>query len=111
MTFVQTLNENVLLTICFMVSILIVGLRLGYTRGGWNKNLVYLWTLFIYSIYTLISPIFFYLSGFKIIIGTDISQYYGLGFAFNTLALFCFVLGYWIKRGSKPDFWNKEPKY
>jgi hypothetical protein len=111
MTFVQTLNDYIVLTICLMLITLIIGFRLGYVRGGWNRNLVYLWTLFIYSLYLFLSPVYFYLSERVQIIGTDISDYYGLGFAFNTLALICFIFGYWISGKPNDTNWDKPPLY
>jgi hypothetical protein len=111
MTFVQTLNQYIVLTMCIMVVVLVIGLSLGYKRGGWNRNLVYLWTLLIYTIYVLISPAYFFFTDRYTIIGTDISQYYGVGFAFNTLALICFILGYWIKGRTSSINWEKKPMY
>ena len=111
MTFVQMLNEYIVLTMCIMVTVLFIGIRLGYQRGGWNRNLVYIWTLLIYVIYVLVSPAYFYYTERKIIIGTDISAYYGTGFAYNTLALICFVFGYWIKGRPSMDTWLKAPLY
>jgi hypothetical protein len=111
MTFVQTLNEYIVLSMCLMVSVLIIGIWLGYQRGGWNRNLVYIWTLVIYVIYVFVSPAYFYFTERKTIIGTDISGYYGAGFAFNTLALTCFILGYWIKGKPSMDTWLKAPRY
>jgi hypothetical protein len=111
MTFVQTLNEYIVLTMCLMVLVLIIGIRLGYTRGGWNRNLAYIWTLLIYVIYAFVSPAYFYFDKRETIIGTDITDYYGLGFAFNTLALICFIFGYWVKGRPSMDNWNKKPKY
>ncbi|RYY15235.1 MAG: hypothetical protein EOO04_28935 [Chitinophagaceae bacterium] len=111
MTFVDTLNEYIVLTICLLVTVFFIGIRLGFKYGGWNRNLVYLWTLIIYSMYTLITPTYFYLTGRNTVIGTDISEYYGLGFAFNTLAISSFVLGYWITGNTKNQNWTKPPLY
>jgi len=111
MTFVETLNEYVLLFAGVLGIVLFIGISLGYRRGGWNRHLVYLWVLIVYSIYLLITPLFFYLSGRAIIIGTDISKYYGLGFAFNLIAVACFILGYWIRGDNKSKLWFAQPTY
>ncbi len=105
-TFAQPLNEYILLIVLTLAVLFFTGIRLGVTRGGWNRNLVYLWSLSIYSIYLLFTPLYFYLNGRSEIIGTDITGYYGVGFFFNTLAIFSFILGYWL-RGTG----NKMPKW
>ncbi|MHA4843860.1 O-antigen polysaccharide polymerase Wzy [Flavitalea antarctica] len=111
MTFVQILNEYTVLTATLMVVVFFIGLRLGYVRGGWNRHLPYLWTLIIYSIYVLITPLFFYFDQNYVIIGTDIRDYYGIGFAFNIVGVLCFILGYWIANMNKTDLWLAPPVY
>jgi hypothetical protein len=111
MPFAAELNKYVI-PIWYMMGItLFIGLHLGYRKGGWNRNLVYLWTLIVYTIYLFITPIYYYLTELNIIIGTDITEYYGLGFFFNTIALICFILGYWVKGREAADNWNKEEKF
>lgn len=111
MTFVDTLNEYVLLLVGLIGFFLIIGLSLGYKRGGWNRHLAYIWVLLIYAIYLLITPLFFYLSGRVFVVGTDISRYYGLGFAFNLVAIVCFILGYWIRGRNKNKNWLDPTHY
>ncbi|OQP50833.1 hypothetical protein A4H97_03130 [Niastella yeongjuensis] len=118
MTFSGLLNDYVF-QLAFTLAILIfVGIRMGYVRGGWGRHLPYIWTLIIYFVYVLASPLYFYNDGTKIIIGTDISGYYGLGFFFNNLAVLCFVIGYWIKGSNSDKVWLqpeereiKKPQY
>ena len=118
MTFIALLNEYVFQLTFTLAILLFVGIRMGYVRGGWGRHLPYIWTLIIYVIYALISPLYFYSNDKTIIIGTDISNYFGLGFFFNNLAVLCFILGYWIKGGNTDKIWVqpavheiKKPEY
>lgn len=109
MTFTEWVNNNVFILALLLSVLFFIGIRLGYARGGWNRHLVYLWTLFIYCQYILFSPLFFYFNDRRTIIGTDISKYYGTGFFFNCLSILFFLLGYWMinRRGKK---WMAPPK-
>lgn len=109
MTFIALLNEKVGLLACTLVILLFFGIWLGYKRGGWGRHLPYIWSLIIYSVYVLISPFYFYTQNKTSIIGTDISNYYGIGFFFNNLAVLFFIIGYWIRERYKGDMWNAPP--
>lgn len=107
MTFTGLLNEYVY-QLAFTLGILIfIGIRMGYARSGWGRHLPYIWTLIVYSIYVLISPLYFYSNNKTIIIGTDISNYFGLGFFFNNLAVLSFIIGYWIRGNNSNKIWFK----
>jgi len=86
-----------------------IGFRMGYKNGGWNRNLIYLWTLIIHIQYTLFTPLFFYNEGKATLNGTDITQYYGLGTFYNLLAMVFFVIGYWIIGLKLKGKWNNQP--
>lgn len=73
---------------------LALGLIWGFRNGGWNRNLPFMFTLIVFTQYFLISPIYFFITGKKRIIGTDISAYYGAGAFYAFLGVFFFVLGY-----------------
>ena len=108
MTFTEWTNNNVFLLILTLSILFSIAIWMGYARGGWNRNLPYLWTLLVYCQYILFSPLFFYLNDRRSIIGTDISRYYGLGFFFNCLSILSFIIGYWlINRPAKN--WFKPP--
>jgi len=111
MTFVQTLNQYTLVIAALLIVTLLIGLRLGYARGGWNRHLVYIWTLLIYSIYVLITPLFFYFNKVYKIIGTDIENYFGLGFALDLIGIFCFITGYWIAGNTDKSKWEEKSIY
>lgn len=106
MSFVLMMNEYVVVSACLIVAALILGFSLAFRTGNGKKHLPYLLTLAIYSIYLLISPYYFYVNGFRTIIGTDISNYYGIGFYINFLTIICFVFGYWVK-DRKQEKWNE----
>lgn len=106
MTFTAMLNENVMFLAMFIAILFIIGIRAGFRNGGWGRHLPYIWSLSIYSIYILITPLYFYLNDKTSIIGTDISGYYGLGFFFNCVAILFFIIGYWIKGHSSNAIWN-----
>ncbi|WP_207511728.1 O-antigen polymerase [Longitalea luteola] len=106
MTFVELLNKNVVQLAAILAVIFFVGIRIGFARGGWGRHLPYIWTLIVYIIYVLISPFFFYSNNKTVIIGTDISNYYGLGFFFNSVAVLSFIIGYWIKGSNTNKKWN-----
>lgn len=110
MTFSGLLN-NYVYQLAFSLAIMIfMGIRIGYVRGGWGRHLPFIWTLIVYFVYVLISPFYFYSKGKTIIIGTDISNYFGLGFFFNNLAVLSFIIGYWIKGDNSNKIWIKPPK-
>jgi hypothetical protein len=118
MSIVTLLNDNVFLLILILAIVFFVGLRMGIVRGGFNRHLPYMFTLLVYSIYVLISPVYYYTVNKTIIIGTDISNYYGLGFFFNTIAIISFIVGYWVVGNNSNKIWNapsvreiKNPHY
>jgi oligosaccharide repeat unit polymerase len=118
MTFTALLNDNVMLLGGALAFIFLIGIRLGIVRGGLGRHLPYLWTLIIYMIYVLVSPFYFYTNDRSNIIGTDISEYYGVGFFYNTIAILCFIIGYWIKGPNTNKIWEapsfreiKRPQY
>lgn len=96
MTFLQQLNDYFFLLAFFLAIVLLIGFSTGVRNGGFIRHLPYLFSLFVIAVYGLITPFFFYNTGFFTIIGTDISNYYGAGIAFNLLATVCFVVGYWV---------------
>jgi hypothetical protein len=106
MTFVQQLNDNVVLLACTLFLLLFIGIRAAIVQGGWNRHLPYVWTLVIYSVYVFISPVYFYTHDVRVIIGTDVSRYFGLGFLFNNFAVLFFILGYWIKGRNSDKIWT-----
>jgi hypothetical protein len=111
MTFLQTLNEYIILTALLLGIVFIIGIRLAFIRGGFNRHLVYLWTLFTYMIYVLITPLVMYANNRFVIIGTYIENYYGLGFTFNFFAVVCFIFGYWVMWNKKNSKWDEPEKY
>jgi len=106
MTFTNLLNEYVPQLAALLAVLFFIGIRMGYVRGGWGRHLPYIWTLMVYIIYVLISPLYFFFNHKYNIIGTDISGYYGLGFFFNNVSVLCFIIGYWIKGNSNDKNWN-----
>lgn len=118
MTFTSLLNEYVPQLAAILAVLFFIGIRMGYVRGGWGRHLPYLWTLIVYVIYVLITPLYLYINKINIIIGTDISNYYGLGFFFNNVSVLCFIIGYWVKGNSDLKTWStptsreiKNPHY
>jgi hypothetical protein len=109
MGFVALLNDNVMLLALMLAILIFVGIRMGLVRGGWGRHLPYIWTLIIYTIYIFITPLYYYSNDKTVIIGTDISKYYGLGFFFNNIAILCFIIGYWIKGNNSNKIWNAPP--
>lgn len=103
-------NEYVIVLATLFSLLLFVGLRLGTRNGGWNRHLPYMFTLCIYILYLLITPLFFYFDGRRTLNGTDISMYYGKSFLYNLIGVFCFVVGYWIKGLRLNGKWNYTPK-
>jgi len=101
MLFSEWTNDHVLLLFLLLAVALAIGVRLGLKRGGWNQHLPYMFTLIISIQYYLLSPLYFYLTGKKIIIGTDISGYYGLGVFFPLLGMLFFLPGYWLVNRKK----------
>lgn len=106
MDFVTSLNDYVFLLFICLCVLIFIGIRLGLKNGGWNRHLPYMWTLIVYSQYAIISPYFFYLNDRKYILETDISNYYGLGFFFNLLAVLSFIIGYWVLGFKIKEKWN-----
>jgi len=90
--------------------ILFIGLRLGVKRGGWNRHVPYMFTLCIYILYLLITPLFFYLNARRTINGTDISEYYGKAFFYNVVGVLFFIIGYWVKGFGEKGKWNYASK-
>lgn len=109
MTFTGLLNEYVMQLALLLAILIFLGLRAGYVNGGWNRHLPYMFTLIIFSVYLVISPLYLFFNNENTIIGTDISNYYGLGFFFNNVAVLCFILGYWIKGRSNNIIWYAPP--
>jgi hypothetical protein len=103
-------NEYVLILSILFAFTLFMGFRLGIKRGGWNRHLPYLFTLCIYVQYLFITPIFFYLNEKRFIIGTDISEYYGMSIFYNLIGVFCFIVGYWIMGFRAMGKWDHPPK-
>src|ERR1700754_2913118 len=101
MQFSELLNEHVFLLALTLLIQFMIGIKLAVIRGGLGQHLVYAWSLFIYLVYVLVSPYYFYATERTYIIGTDISKYFGLGFFFNNVAIFCFIVGYWISGRNK----------
>jgi hypothetical protein len=96
MQFTTWTNDNVLLLFFLLFITFVIGFSIGFARGGWNQHLPYMFTLLICMQYFFISPLYFYLNKRTIIIGTDISDYYGLGVFFPTVGLIFFIFGYWM---------------
>ncbi len=109
MEFVAVTNSLIFLLLGLLAVVLFAGIRLAYIHGGWNRHLVYCWTLIIHMQYTLFTPLFFYTNGKTILHGTDISEYYGVGTFFNLVAMIFFVAGYWLTGFDSKDKWNSAP--
>lgn len=101
MTFLQGLNEYFFIISFTFTLILIIGFIKGARSGGTVRHLPYMLSLFVLTVYCLITPVFFYSKGLTSIIGTDISHYYGAGLFFNMLGALTFIVGYWISARSK----------
>jgi hypothetical protein len=110
MTFIDWANNNTFLLVLILTVLLFIGIRLGYTRGGWNRNMVYLWTLMIFVPYLLLSPWYFYSVNRATIIGTDITNYYGIHFFFSCVAIMVFIIGYWVVSDKKNQWKKVEEK-
>jgi hypothetical protein len=115
---VTLLNDNVFLLAIILAVVFFIGLRMGVVRGGFTRHLPYMFTLIVYSIYVFISPLYFYSVNLTRIIGTDISNYYGLGFFFNTIGVLSFIVGYWVIGNNSNKIWDapyeneiKDPRY
>lgn len=100
MTFIDWANDHAFLLVLILTGILLFGIRLGYAKGGWNRNMAYLWTLLVFVPYLLLSPWYFYSHDVSTIIGTDISNYYGIHFFFSCVAVMAFMIGYWVISGN-----------
>lgn len=108
MTFLQGLNNYFYILVILLATVLVIGFGVGAKRGGLIRHLPYFLSLFVLSVYGLITPFFFYTSGFSYIIGTDISNYYGAGLAFNLIAVLSFIIGYWLLAERKDQWESKE---
>lgn len=106
MTFASQLNSLVIIFSFTLLFLLIVGIRLGVAGGGWNRHLPFAFTLIIYSVYIYLTPLYYYEHDINIIIGTDITKYFGTGFFYNNLAVLSFIIGYWIKGANDNFFWD-----
>jgi hypothetical protein len=107
MLFSQWANDNVFLLSLILAILFVIGFIAGIKNGGWNRHVVYFWTLLIFLQYVLFSPLFFYNIGTTTIIGTDITGYYGIHFVYNSIAISCFLIGYWVIP-TKSDKWEEE---
>jgi len=94
MNFTLWTNEHAPVFFGLLASLLVFGLVSGSKQGGWNRHLPYMFTIVIFIQYFLLSPLMFYSNERRIIIGTDISNYYGLSAFFSCVAVFFFILGY-----------------
>jgi hypothetical protein len=103
-------NSNIGILASLLTATLIIGLLLGAKRGGWNRHLCYMWTLVVFTPYCLITPLYFYNHGTEYVVGTYIWEYYATGFFMSWLAIFCFIVGYWIRNGSPSTYWLAPPK-
>jgi hypothetical protein len=117
MLFTKWANDNVFLLSLTLLILFLIAFVIGSKNGGWSKHMAYFWTMIVFIPYILLSPLFFYAIGRELIIGTDISAYYGLHFFYSCLAILFFLIGYWIiagrpnaalKSSKRPEFRNAE---
>ncbi|MCC6817012.1 MAG: hypothetical protein IT267_11415 [Saprospiraceae bacterium] len=78
--------------------------------NGWRRNLVFLFSWMLISIYYFVTPLYFYLNDRRTIwgnndmeglVGEDIYDFYVYGFAYFSLANLVFLLGYFIIKQPK----------
>lgn len=106
------MNEFAILFAVLLGLIQILGLILAVRNGGLMRHLPYFFSLLIYIQYLLVSPLYFFLNERVYIIGTDISQYYGLGFFFAGISMIAFIVGYWIRSQSVSwSHWKAPAKF
>lgn len=94
MSFTMWTNKQAPVFFGLLTFLLVFGLISGSRQGGWNRHLPFMFTILIFVQYFLLSPMFFYANERRTIIGTDISNYYGLSAFYSCVAVLFFVIGY-----------------